>query len=162
MGSQTTHSVLSSIFSVCLRVSKPAGGQVVLPIPNCRDLEASLGLWKERTKHVPTPFFFCIHIPQPSRSRWQPGKWHRDWRCECQVTIPASKHHSHVLREPSRNCVHTGFDSTLEAWQEPCVCVHLLLFILVVSAPKQTWAELASCSSPEHKTNKDPPQIQRI
>lgn len=36
-----------------------------------------------------------------------------------------------------------------------------LLFILEVSAPKQTWAELTTPSSPEHKTNKDPPQIQK-
>lgn len=36
-----------------------------------------------------------------------------------------------------------------------------LLFILAVRAPRQTWAGLTSCHSPEHKTNKDPPQVQR-
>lgn len=32
----------------------------------------------------------------------------------------------------------------------PCIC-----------APKPAWAELTSHSSPEHKTNRDPPQIQK-
>lgn len=84
---------------------------------------------------------------------WQPCKGHRDWRGECQATDPASKHHSYVLREASRNRVHTGFDSTLEAWQEPSVWVHLPALHPCSQSPQTNlgWTDIVPLSRTQDK-----------
>lgn len=68
---------------------------------------------------------FFLHSYPPAQqiqlAAWQQCKWHRGLRSECQVTNPASNHHSYLLRGLRRNHVHIGFDSIFK----PCVWVHL-------------------------------------